>query len=275
MPVPKLAFPLFFITCWSLSSQLNGQLQYPIDVAVSGDDLIVVDRNLPGIFRVASDGALSEVFKASKKFRTPLNAVRCVAVSADGDLFFGDSSTRQIYKFEGAKPIPILTNRVGIGVPYAMVFDKGGNLFVSDLEAPGRIYKIPAGETEPQQFAIQPAVRGLAIDQDGNLIALTGLKEAVLKFTPDGKRSVLIDNRPFEFPNSLLIKGDAMYVSDSYKKCVWKIGSDLKPVAWCVEGISYPGGMAIGESDVLVTDSKAKKVFRISPEGKAVEVEIK
>jgi len=49
----------------------------------------------------------------------------------------------------------------------------------------------------------------------------------------------------------------------------------LKPVAWCVEGISYPGGMAIGESDVLVTDSKAKKVFRISPEGKAVEVEIK
>ena len=50
-----------------------------------------------------------------------------------------------------------------------------------------------------------------------------------------------------------------MYVSDSYKKCVWKIGSDLKPVAWCVEGISYPGGMAIGESDVLVTDSEGEK----------------
>lgn len=275
MPVFKLAFALFFISCWSLNSQLNGQLQYPIDVAVSGEDLIIVDRNLPGVFKATGDGALSEVFRASKKFRTPLNAVRCVAVSADGDLFFGDSSTRQVYKIDGNKPIPILTNRVGIGVPYAMVFDKVGNLFVSDLEAPGRIYKIPAGESEPQQFAIQPAVRGLAIDKDGSLIALTGLKEAVLKFTPDGKRSVLIDNRPFEFPNSLLIKGDDMYVSDSYKKCVWKIGSDLKPVAWCVDGISYPGGMAIRKDAIIVTDSKAKKVFAISPDGKATEVKIK
>jgi len=275
MPVFKLAFALFFISCWSLNSQLNGQLQYPIDVAVSGEDLIIVDRNLPGVFKATGDGALSEVFRASKKFRTPLNAVRCVAVSADGELFFGDSSTRQVYKFDGNKPIPILANRVGIGVPYAMVFDKVGNLFVSDLEAPGRIYKIPAGESEPQQFAIQPAVRGLAIDKDGSLIALTGLKEAVLKFTPDGKRSVLIDNRPFEFPNSLLIKGDDMYVSDSYKKCVWKIGSDLKPVAWCVDGISYPGGMAIRKDAIIVTDSKAKKVFAISPDGKATEVKIK
>lgn len=282
MSVLKSTLPCFLISFGALVSSVpgqllgqSGQLQYPIDVAVSGEELIVVDRNLPGIFKIANDGKLSELFKASKKFRTPLNAARCVAVSPDGEIVFGDSSTRQIYKWVDGKPVSMLTTRVGIGVPYAMVFDRAGNLFISDLEVPGRIYKLPKGKSEPVEFAIQPAVRGLAIDKDGNLIAVTGLKEAVLKFTPDGERSVLLDNRPFEFPNSLVILGDNIYVSDSYKKCVWKIGADLKPVAWCSEGISYPGGMTVRGEEVLVTDSKAKKIFSISPEGKASEIAIK
>lgn len=282
MPVLKSTLPCFLIFFGVLVSSVpvqllgqSSQLQYPIDVAVSGDEVIVVDRNLPGVFKIANDGKLSELFKASKKFRTPLNAARCVAVSADGEIVFGDSSTRQIYKWVDGKPVAMLTTRVGIGVPYAMVFDKAGNLFISDLEVPGRIYKLAKGKSEPEEFAIQPAVRGLAIDKDGNLIAVTGLKEAVLKFTPDGKRSVLFDNRPFEFPNSLVILGDNIYVSDSYKKCVWKMGPDLKPVAWCSEGISYPGGMSAHGENVLVTDSKAKKIFSISPEGKASEIAIK
>ena len=66
-----------------------------------------------------------------------------------------------------------------------------------------------------------------------------------------------------------------MYVSDSYRKCVWKIGADRKPVAWCTEGISYPGGLSSQGENVLVTDSKARKIFSISPDGKASEVMIK
>ena len=72
-----------------------------------------------------------------------------------------------------------------------MVFDKAGNLFISDLEVPWSGFISSQRENpSPVEFAIEPAVRGLAIDKEGNLIAVTGLKDAVLKFTPDGKRSV-------------------------------------------------------------------------------------
>ena len=259
----------------SISTTAVGQLQYPIDVAVSGGDIYVVDRKLPGVFKIGKDGTLAEIFKASKKFRTPLNAARCVVVSPQGTVIVGDSSTRQLYKMGGPTPEPILTSKTGIGVPYAMVFDKEGNLFVADLEPPGRIFKIPAGKTEPEQFAIQPGVRGLAMDKGGNLIAVTGLAEALVKFSPQGKRTVIAGNRPFRFPNSVAEQGDHIFVCDSYKKCVWKVDSSGKATEFCSTGISYPGGMAVHGDKLLVTDAKAKKIFSIGNDGKAVEVPIK
>lgn len=270
-------FLLYTFACWLtvLSSSAVGQLQYPIDVAVGGDQVYVVDRKLPGLFRIDKDGKLSEVFKASKKFRTPLNAARCVIVAPDGQVIVGDSSTRQLYKMGGAKPEAILTNKIGIGVPYAMVFDKAGNLFVADLEPPGRIFKIPAGKTEPEPFATQPGVRGLAIDENGNLIAVTGLADALLKFTPDGKKSVILGGRPFRFPNSVAVKGTDIFVCDSYKKCVWKIDQAGNATEFCSSGISYPGGIAVQGDNLLVTDAKAAKIFSISQDGKATELVVK
>ena len=77
----KISHFLIIFVFWVSSAQgQSGQLQYPIDIAVSGEDLIVVDRNLPGVFKIEKNGKLSELFKASKKFRTPLNAARCVAI---------------------------------------------------------------------------------------------------------------------------------------------------------------------------------------------------
>ncbi|MEC9091294.1 MAG: hypothetical protein VX438_01220, partial [Planctomycetota bacterium] len=259
----------------SISGSAFGQLQYPVDVAVSGEDIYVVDRKLPGVLKIDTNGTLSEIFKASKKFRTPLNAARCVVVSPQGTIIVGDSSTRQLYKMGGANPEPLLTNPTGIGVPYAMVFDKDENLFVADLEAPGRIFKIPAGSTQPEPFAIQPGVRGLAVDPQGNLIAVTGLAEALLKYSPAGKRTVIAGNRPFRFPNSVAVKGDQIFVCDSYKKCVWQINPAGEVTEFCSEGISYPGGLAVQGDKLLVTDSKAKKIFSIGNDGKAVEVPIK
>lgn len=264
-----------FVLAIVFNLHLAAQLQYPIDIAFQGEDILVVDRTLPGLQKISNDGALSVVFQASKKFRTPLNAARCVVVSPAGDVLVGDSSTRQIYKIEDGKPTPLLTNKIGIGIPYAMVFDKDGNLFVADLEPPGRIFKIAAGKTEPEPFATQPGVRGLAIDKEGNLIAVTGLEDALLKFSPDGKKTVILGNRPFRFPNSVAVKGDDIFVCDSYKKCVWKVDSAGKSTEFCSSGITYPGGIAVKGDNLLVTDAKSKKIFSVSPEGKATEVTIK
>lgn len=257
------------------ASNSQAQLQYPIDIAVLGEDVLVIDRKLPGLQKIAKDGTLSTVFQASRKYKTPLNGARCVATSPDGKILVGDSATRQIYLFEGVEPKPMLTNKIGIGVPYAMAFDQQGNLFVADLEPPGRIFKVPAGKTEPEVFAVQPGVRGLTIDKSGNLIAVTGLADALLKFTPDGKRTVILGNRPFVFPNSVAAKGDELFVCDSYKKCVWKIDSAGKASVYCDTGLTYPGGIAIQGENVLVTDAKVMKIMSISPDGKAKEIAVK
>ena len=53
---------------------------YPVSVvADAAGNVFVADRELPGVWKVA-DGALSLLFQGEKKFGTPLNAVRCLAL---------------------------------------------------------------------------------------------------------------------------------------------------------------------------------------------------
>ena len=80
-------------------------MQYPLAVAVADDGTIyVADLKLPGIWEIR-EGTRREYFRGSKKFRTPLNAVRCLAIDQDGRLLAGDSATREIYRFDAdAKP---------------------------------------------------------------------------------------------------------------------------------------------------------------------------
>ena len=270
-------------TCWTgwgvglflltFHSGLNAQFQYPIDVAVKGNEILVVDRNLPGLQKIDASGHSSVVYKASRILKTPLNAPRCVAITPEGAVVVGDSSTRQIYAINSGTPKPVLTNRSGIGIPYAMVFDAKGTLYMSDLEAPGRIFKLAPGKTEPELFAKQSAVRGLAIDKSGNLVAITGLKQALIRFTPDGKRTVILDNRPFRFPNGIAIINDDIFVSDSYGKCIWKIGPDQKPIQFCSKGLAYPGGLAVLAGKLVVTDAKSKQVFLVDEKGAAKPVQ--
>ncbi|MDB5385414.1 MAG: vgb, partial [Planctomycetaceae bacterium] len=61
-------------------------MQYPLDIAVDAQGTIyVADRNLPGIWQI-KDGKRELYFEGSKKFRTPLNAVRCLIVDGKGQL---------------------------------------------------------------------------------------------------------------------------------------------------------------------------------------------
>src|SRR5688500_14716423 len=60
---------------------------YPIDVTPGPDgSVLIADRTLPGIWSL-KDGQSTVLVQASKKFRTPLNAVRCLYTSTDGGIF--------------------------------------------------------------------------------------------------------------------------------------------------------------------------------------------
>ena len=76
------------------------ELRYPLSIAVHRSGAVyLADRNLPGVWRIEGE-RLGLFFRGSKKFRTPLNAIRCVAFDGDGKLLAGDTATRDIYRFD-------------------------------------------------------------------------------------------------------------------------------------------------------------------------------
>lgn len=242
-------------------------MQYPLTAVVSGKDLFVADVNLPGVWKV-SDGKAAIYFQASKKFRTPLNRVRCVAVDRQGKLLAGDSSTREVYRFDDVGQPQPLTNG-GIGIPMDMVEDPDGNLFVTDLELHW-VFKIAAGAGKAEKFAEVPAPRGITIDVDRNLWVVSHGKNQIVKLSPEGKLETVVEGRPFQFPHEIeLGKDKTAFVTDGYSKAVWKIPLSGKPVK-LVEGkpLDNPVGLTWQGDTLLVIDPRANGVFAITPDGK-------
>jgi len=243
-------------------------MQYPVAVAVGRDSSVyVADRDLPGIWKF--DGqAWSVYFRGSKKFRTPLNAVRCLAIDADGRLLAGDTATREIYRFsDSGQPEPL--TKGGIGIPMAIAVGKDGTIYASDLEIQ-RIVRVPAAGGDAEPIAELAATRGLAVDSDGNLIAVCHGKETIIKFSPDGKtRTVLLTGRPFQFSHHVVLGPEGeFYVADGYAKTIWKVKGTEAPVAFLAGApLEGPVGLAMRDGELLIADPKVKGILRRTAEG--------
>ncbi|MBT6153801.1 MAG: hypothetical protein HOL01_25640 [Planctomycetaceae bacterium] len=271
-PQRLTAFRLFALLAVVISLDaaptVAADMQYPLAVVAGADGTVfVADRKLPGIWKVT--GETAEVyFQGSKKFRTPLNAVRCVAIDKDGLLLAGDSATREVYRFDKAgKPQPL--TKGGIGIPMAIAVDGDGDLFVGDLETQ-RIWKVPAAGGEPKEFAVVPAPRGLAFDKQGRLWVVSHGKNQLIRLGTDGKSEIVAKGRPFRFPHQVVLDDDGTaYVSDGYAKAVWKI-ADGKAPEKLVEGkpLDNPVGIALRGKDILIADPRANALFAIDAEGK-------
>lgn len=260
-----------------LAAQEAPQLDYPLSAAVSPNGAVfLADRNLPGIWRVEA-GQLSLYFQASKRFRTPLNAVRCVAFDRQGRLLAGDTSSREIYRFDAdGQPQPLIGNQVGIGVPMSLAVNQAGEIFVADLET-HRIWKIPDAGGEPVEFAAVPAPRGLFIDGQDRLWAVCQAKDfQVVRYAPTGERETIVAGRPFQFPHNLVVDAsDVCYVSDGYAKTIWRVAPGGMPEALVAGGpLTNPVGLAWEGENLLVVDPRAQqKLFRVTPGGDIAAVE--
>jgi sugar lactone lactonase YvrE len=250
-------------------------MKYPLAVAVDDKGTIFVADNaydFHGIWKIA-DGKRELFFEASRKFRTPLNAVRCVAIDNKGRLVAGDSSTREIYRFtDGNKPAGLTQGKnAGIGIPMAVTFDSKGDIYVADLEIQ-RIVKVPEAGGEAVEFAQVNAARGLAMDDKDNLWVVSAVakgKDQVLKISPDGKIEPVVKNGPFELPHHIALDGAGnAYVCDNYGVTVWKVPPDGIPVK-LAEGkpLMRPVGIAWHKDRLIVADPHAKALFEISTEG--------
>ena len=244
-------------------------MKYPLAVVADRAGVVyVADRDLPGVWKFA-DQKWTVYFQGSKKFRTPLNAVRCLAIDNDGKLLAGDSATREIYRFDDAgQPQPL--TKGNIGIPMAIAVAKDGTIYASDIEIQ-RIVKIPAAGGEPEVVVELAATRGLTIDSEGRLIAVCHGKDAILRFSPDGKeKEVLVEGRPFQFSHHVVLGPEGeMYIADNYACTIWKAQPKMTPVAYLTgEPLKKPVGVAMMGDVLLIADPHAKAVFRRGADGK-------
>ena len=243
---------------------------YPLDIAVTPEGVAyVVDRNLPGVWQW-KDGQLTEYFKGSPKYRTPLNAPRCVAIDKDGSLLVGDSATREVYRFTTqGEPQPITGGKIGIPMDLAVAAD--GTIYVADLEL-RMLLRIAPGTSEVEQVAaVNP--RGVFIDGNDRIWVVSQDAQQLQIVQPDGKTQVIVGERIFEFPHQVVVNeaGEA-FVTDGYKKAVWKIAPGGSPEI-LIEGgpLDNPVGLTLHEDQLRIVDPRAQSVFRLTAE-KQLEV---
>lgn len=249
------------------------ELEYPLAVAADNTSIYLADRTLPAVWKIA-DGKLQLLFQGQKKFRTPLNAVRCVAVDPKGRLLAGDSSTREVYRFNADNQPEPLT-KGGIGTPMAIAVDGNGDIFVADIEIQ-RIVKVPDAGGEPTEFATLTGPRGLTFDAQGRLWAVSaaGGKSKLVRYASDGTMETVVEGK-FNFPHHVAVdpQGNA-YVADNYEVAIWKITPDGTAEKWAQGApLVRPVGVAWQNDRLLVADPHAKQVFAVTPDGKIAPLE--
>lgn len=252
--------------CAQEATPAMAAFQYPLAVAARADGVVfVADRNLPGIWKV-ENGQASIYFQGSKKFRTPLNAVRCLAFDHQGKLLAGDSATREVYRFDdAAQPQPL--TKGWIGIPMSIAVAPDGTIYTADLEL-HRIWKMPAeGSEMPAEYAVINSPRGLTLGPDGTLYILsTSSKDGqIQKVTPEGKLEAVLNNHPFNLPHNIVRMPDGtFYVTDNYQHAVWKVAPGAAPEQF-VSGapLDRPVGLCLQGENLLIADPHIRTIFSL------------
>ena len=99
---------------------------------MSGDQIFVVDLDLPGVWEINAGKTLFS--KGSNLLRKAMNRPHCVTSHPSGGILVGDSATREVYWIEKQARNQPLTNGY-IGIPMALaVAPDGKTLYVGDAE---------------------------------------------------------------------------------------------------------------------------------------------
>jgi sugar lactone lactonase YvrE len=273
----NLCLRTILLTCVALglASSAFAQLDYPLDVAATTEGTqFIADRNLPGGWKIEG-GQLTKFFAGRKQFRTPLNAVRCVAIDRDGHLLAGDSATREVYRFDpSGQPTPLTGGQIGIPMGIGVLPD--GNLLVADLEL-HRVWQVPAAGGKPEVLAELKAPHGVCVDAEGKLWAVSHGPNQVVRWGGEKRWETVVEGTPFQFPHEIVVAPDkTAYVSDGYAKAIWRIPAGGKPEKWVSgEPLKNPVGLALRDGQLLVADPHAKAIFQIDAAGKVTSLAIK
>lgn len=234
---------------------------YPLDGVVDAAGKVwIVDRNAPGVWSF-SDGNLELAIVGEKQFRKKLNAARCIAISGSGEFAVGDPATREVYRRTGSGELQGSVSGL-IGIPMDLAFASDGTLYIADVER-RVVWKQSTPNDKPVVFAnVNP--RGLFVDSKDRLWVVSQDEKPLLRLDSAGNAEVIVGERLFDFPHQVVVdsKGTA-WVTDGYKKGLWKIVENEKPVLYFTgEPLQNPVGLFLVEDAPVVVDPHAQAVFR-------------
>jgi len=252
---------------WGQESQEKVAVQYPLDLDLAADGtVVVVDLNLPGLWRVPVEGGEPQlVYRGSKRLREKMNRPRCCTVLDDGTILVGDSATREVYRIRGdGQGEPQGLTSGGIGIPNSLAVGTDGTLFVADLET-RFVLRLPVAGGEPEVFS-KTSVRGLHFAENGGLFAVTPTSQPLVTLSDKGEPTGVVRERVFEFPHDVVALEDgSALVSDGYAKAIWRVDAERGTVEKWLSGtpLMNPVGLALGDGFVCIADPHAKQVFRV------------
>ena len=254
---------------WSLHAVRadEGKAIYPIGIACAAEGPIyLADLNLPGIWKLEGE-TLTLHHQASKKFRTPLNRVRCLALDSNGKLLAGCTAARNVFQIEaGAEPVALSTEL--IEVPMSLAVGKAGEIYIADLEL--RCIWLLTPGSKPVKFADVPPPRGIFLDSANRLWVLSQIGDQLIRLSPDGKaRESVVKGTPFKFPHNVVVdENDTAFVTDGYDHAVWKIEPGKEPRV-LAQGAPLVGpvGIARRGNQLLVVDPRANALIQIEQDG--------
>ena len=256
-----------FQTSRGQAQEATALAPYPLDAVINQQGaMLIVDRNLPGLWKL-QDQKLSVFVKGPKKFREPMNAIRAIALDHEGKLLVSDTATRDIYRVaEDGTATPITGGAIGIPMDIAVKSD--GTIYVADLQL-RKLLRIPVGTKKVEEVAdCNP--RGVFVDSANKVWIVSQDAQQLLILGDDGQKEVVVSSRVFEFPHQVVVnsQGEA-FVSDGYKKAIWKVVRGQQPQI-VVQGapLDNPVGLTLHEDQVIITDSRAAKVFKLAADGK-------
>ncbi|MEO1615756.1 MAG: hypothetical protein AAFV88_07915 [Planctomycetota bacterium] len=246
---------------------------YPRAVARMDGRLFVVDLDLPGIWRsgnLETQAGQWELFTpGTKLLRKPLNRPWCVVPHPQGGILIGDSASREIYHAAGPGAELTALNGGWLGIPMALAVDPTGEtIYVCDAERRA-VFRLPMTGGKPE-LVCRVNARGLSFDEQGKLWAVTPDSDAVQRIDVESKEAtVIIKDRPYQFPNGIVWAGDEGFVTDGYGKSIWRFTADGDTEIW-LEGspLRGPVGLTADATALYVADPQSGQVYRIDRKSK-------
>ena len=273
-------------------------------LTVSGD-VIVADFFNHAIRRIAPDGMVTTVAGGNgegardgpgehAQFAGP----RDVAIHADGSIYVADSRNGRIRRIgtdgvvttvAGSEPIPPITHGVvsrdGLATearfrdPFAIAFDRDGNLLIADrndrriraLSPAGRVSTL-AGPAAISDHIVRPT--GIAVDDDGTIFFAGESFIAVGKIDGRGSVSTVLQTIQGGGSGGIVIGPDALYVvalpqhvSDtSDAPQLFRVARDGSTLAAIhVDGAHQLHGVVrTDDGALLVSDASSNTIWRIT-----------